>query len=716
MRIKAIVVLASLLAPCSFLVGPGWAQVVYSGPNRNVTDNGFNNPGAFRLFGQVASWDRIALQVEHYDHEVITSTLMGWNYQGKPGKPISTDITAERFVDVNNPTPVAPYTSWATAANTIQDAVDAALTGTEIIWVTNGVYEVGGRPAPGMLLINRVYIHKPVSIRSMNGAAHTIIRGSGPLGDAAVRCVWMTNGAELVGFTLTNGHTRTGGSSDDYLGAGVWAPSTNATVSDSIITGNRAIFAAGAWFGTFNHSQFSHNTAINLGGGAQYSILNNCLVAGNTAVEGGGVRFCTLNHCTVTENSAVNSGGAIGGAIRNSIIYFNQADSLPDINGGSIHYSAIPVEPGGPDFPLYFGTNNITNAPVFVDPASGNYRLLAGSPGLDAGSNDDVVLSTDLDGKPRIAGGVTDMGAYELELRALTIESAHSGAVPPAGINWFHLGTPLTNRVAGPVTSGTTRFTVAGWSLAGHASSSGTNAEAIFVLTNNATLTWLWATQYWLTAQSGSHGSVDPSGGWYDDGTTATVTAVPDAYYAFDQWSDDASGNVHPLDLVMDEAKVVTASFRALYTTHHPTPLWWLAGYGITNDVEVAVGDDADSDGVETWREFVMDTDPTDLNSYLRFINMETAFGTNCWEVVWTNDVPPYEIGTNVECEVIGHILSWSVSTQRVYDLYSASGLYEPWLPMPGMTNFVPTTSILTITNHLPGPDLEFLRINVRPE
>ena len=64
---------------------------------------------------------------------------------------------------------------------------------------------------------------------------------------------------------------------------------------------------------------------------------------------------------------------------------------------------------------MHPGEGNINADPFFVDPATGDLHLELGSPAIDVGNNSLVPagVTTDIDGYPRIHGGVVVMGAYE---------------------------------------------------------------------------------------------------------------------------------------------------------------------------------------------------------------------------------------------------------------------------------------------------------------
>ena len=90
-------------------------------------------------------------------------------------------------------------------------------------------------------------------------------------------------------------------------------------------------------------------------------------------------------------------------------------------------------------------------------------------------------------------------------------------------------------------------------------------------LTNDATLTWQWATNYRFTADGGANGSVSGStNGWYALGGSVTVTATPDAHYHFCGWTGDVAGPTRTprrMTLTMDQARSMTAQLRAGHRT-----------------------------------------------------------------------------------------------------------------------------------------------------
>ncbi len=355
-----------------------------------------------------------------------------------------TASAATRYVDVNSANPTPPYTNWATAANVIQDAVDAAEADDEIV-VTNGVYASGGR-AVYATMTNRVAVVKPLTLRSVNGPEFTVIQGyqmpDTIMGAAAIRCVYLTSGAVLSGFTLTNGATHTSGDFFQQLtGGGVWCASASAVVTNCTLTGNRAFDGGGAYRGTLNNCALTGNSASWEGGGASRGALNNCRLRGNSAYnngggtyqgtlnqceltgnssyEGGGAHFGTLSQCVLTGNSASSAGGgAYSGTLNNSIIYYNTSPYGGDYCGGVLDYCCTTPLPAA-------GTGNITNAPLFVDTNGwSNLRLQSNSPCINAGFNPYAPGEMDLGGEPRVVGGTVDMGAYEFQSPASTLSYA----------------------------------------------------------------------------------------------------------------------------------------------------------------------------------------------------------------------------------------------------------------------------------------------------
>lgn len=211
-----------------------------------------------------------------------------------------------RYVDVNSATATPPFLDWSTAATNIQDAVDAAVDGDQIL-VTNGVYSTGGTVIYGQET-NRVALTNAIMLLSVNGPQATTIAGG-----TQTRCVYVGSNAVMSGFTLTNGFARTSGDAiKEMSGGGVWCEAggvvTNCVIRNNSAPNGSTGGGGGVYGGMLYNCALIGNYGL-LGGGARSSSLWNCSLTGNSSADGGASFQSTLRNCLVSNNSSTPAGG-----------------------------------------------------------------------------------------------------------------------------------------------------------------------------------------------------------------------------------------------------------------------------------------------------------------------------------------------------------------------------------------------------------------------
>ncbi len=366
------------------------------------------------------------------------------------------ELAAIHFVKPTG-TPASPFSTWSTAATTIQAAVSVCSSGDWVV-VTNGSY----------LSATEVMVTQQLTLTSVKGAEVTHSNGGG-----AHRCLHLQAACTVDGFTVTNGGL--GGASG---GAGILCEA-GARVRNCVIAGNgQALQGGGVMLlhadAALEDCDIRGNVSSAHGGGVYASggRLERCRLVDNVAGYGGGVTVAQttlLRNCLMVSNYATYAGGAVyfddsDGLLENCTLVHNTGDP-----GGGFYWTAGSFDPpnlvncivynnagGGYQGPNYFNAlpeawSNCCTIPamgsgcVSADPRLGtDQRLTFASPCRDAGTNRAwSATGEDLDRHERIFNHTVDIGAYELP----TIFVSKSGSHQPPFHAWAVAATNIQDAV-----------------------------------------------------------------------------------------------------------------------------------------------------------------------------------------------------------------------------------------------------------------------------
>jgi hypothetical protein len=504
---------------------------------------------------------------------------------------------AIRYVDLNSTSPTPPFTSWATAATNIQDAVDAAMAGDQIL-VTNGIYANGGAIAVGTTS-NRVAVLKPLSLQSVNGPGMTVIKG-----DAMLRCVYLTNGAVLSGFTLSNAALWSDFAQDprDAAGGGLLCESATAIASNCVIAGNFADWhGGGAHGGTLIQCTLSGNMANGNGGGASSNIMIRCTVTNNSGGSGGGAYECVLEKCLVTGNSCNDpfaaGGGIWGGTGEECMISSNSVsgDGGGAAGGSRLNRCSLSGNLAGGNGGGTIGCTLIS-CELRGNQATNDFSGVGFGGGAHLGT---LINCTLVGNKARYGGGVMDAWLTNciVYFNAATYDGAnYSIGFPDIYQLHYCCTTPMPANGVGNIT----------------------NAP------------------FFIDLAAGNF-RLQPNSPCIDAGTNVSSMIT-----------NDLDGRPRPLDGNADGVAAFDIGAYEYQPGVRSEFIGWLSEFGLCTDGSADYAD-ADNDGMNNWQEWIAGTVPTNASSALRLL--PPSIGASGILLTWqsvTNRTYSLECSTNL--------------------------------------------------------------------
>jgi hypothetical protein len=166
-----------------------------------------------------------------------------------------------------------------------------------------------------------------------------------------------------------------------------------------------------------------------------------------------------------------------------------------------------------------------------------------------------------------VTGSLKVRARFEQVFHTLTVESTHGMPDPESGIHPYAWGDAVACMVSGVETFGATQYVCTGWAGTGSVPPSGVTTNLSFTITNDSSVAWSWATNFWLDVRTAGNGGVDATSGWHAAGSSLTLTVKPDVNHHFAGWSGDVgsilSGDAgdETVSLAMTGPVMVTANF-----------------------------------------------------------------------------------------------------------------------------------------------------------
>jgi hypothetical protein len=387
-------------------------------------------------------------------------------------------------------------------------------------------------------------------------------------------------GSHVFSVTLVTATTTAWVSATDGVLTGTQTgitvdPAAASTFSISTVSSPQT---AGVGFSiTITAEDMYGNTATSYVGTPSLSDLSGTISPTSTSAFVGGVWSGTVTVTLAGSDSITAADGAITGtsntftvahATAVSIAVSPATDSITA--GNSVTYTATATDAYGNSWDV---TGLVTWS---IDSGAGGSWSGATYTSANAGSWTVKALLGEVYGTASLTVNAV---TYQI-----TVISAHGNPTASASVN---AGDSFTASVTSPESAGVgQQWICTGYSIDGGSVVSGISYTFTDVQSNH-TITFNWQEQYYLTTST-NFGSAGPASGWYDAGSTVTLSATapsagPGEQYAWNGWTGTGTGSYSGNDNPATNAVTMNGPITETASWTHQYELMVTSAYGSTS-------------------------------------------------------------------------------------------------------------------------------------